>query len=227
MSLFGQRVVRWTLKPNRFLTVRLPAATTTTTTTTCRLSSNKNNVEKKNNYGGIQPVYIHPLSQLVLQCLQNHHGDWWLRRRLHVNHNLTVKPDGTFELEFSLESETVLTMSGSTQRPSDVQESSSTSPPPTTTPKTTTTPHMEHQHDRGRIWTSFDNERKKHWLSISYRHGLVQGHYMLQDNLRNLWTNQRQITPSLPERIEHAVNEMVQAMELAEQKYPGSTHHQR
>ncbi|CAB9513941.1 DIS3 mitotic control homolog [Seminavis robusta] len=130
-------------------------------------------------------IYVHPLSQLVLECLQNDYSDWLVQKQLHAN-TLRLHRDGTFEIKF----------------PKD---------------KHTVTPNKNDE-SAVRIWTSFDNDSKQHWLSVSLQHGSkLQGRYMLQDNLSSGWTgnNKRR---SLPERIQTAVEEMVEAIDDTERK---------
>jgi hypothetical protein len=187
MSLLSQRgLFRWT-RPAGVLGVGFPA-------TVRGLSSN--NVDNNGQgQGPIQYVYIHPLSQIVLECLQKNYSDWLVRRKLHIN-SLTVSPDGTFELTSPA---TVKITAAAMMPPKDDQQLPLA------------------QDERRRIWTSFDNENKKHWLSVSYGPKL-QGRYMLQDNLSTGWTNQRRTGASLPERIGHAVGEMVNAIDESERK---------
>ena len=115
-------------------------------------------------------VYVHPLSQIVLECLQSNYSEWLIRRNLHSN-TLSFHRDGTFEIKF-----------------------------PTTS--------IGSQSDR--LWTSFDDTDKKHWLTV--KRGHLLGRYLLQDNLMPAWNRGR----SLPERIETAVNEMVEEIEAFE-----------
>ena len=115
-------------------------------------------------------VYVHPLSQIVLECLQSNYSEWLVRRQLHSN-SLSLHRDGTFEIKSS----------------------------------------------DSRIWTSFDDYDKKHWLSV--KRGDLSGQYLLQDNLRSAWNGNRK--GSLPERIESAVQEMIEEIEGYERKSSG------
>lgn len=58
-------------------------------------SSSLNKVKSRN--GSIAPVYVHPLSQIVLQHLQNHCHSWIVAHQVEA---LKIHRDGTFELEF-------------------------------------------------------------------------------------------------------------------------------
>jgi hypothetical protein len=111
-------------------------------------------------------VYVHPLSQIILEHLQNSHHDFIMRQGLHTS--LTLHRDGSFELKFPAQTE-------------------------------------EKVH---RIWTSYDEVEKKHWLTV-YRGPTVNERFLLQDNLLPAWNNNRK---SLPERIHVAVDDMVRAV---------------
>jgi hypothetical protein len=117
-------------------------------------------------------VYVHPLSQIVLECLQSNYSEWMMRHGL--NDRLSFHRDGTFSLSF-----------------------------------------QDDDKDDSRIFTTFDEADKKHWLVV--KRGKLVGRYMLQDNLMPAWQagNNRQ---SLPARIEKAVTEMVEAIEELDRK---------
>ena len=51
----------------------------------------------------MEPVYVHPLSQIVLLYLQDHCHDWIAAKRVHA---LRVHRDGTFVLEFPPDDDT-------------------------------------------------------------------------------------------------------------------------
>ena len=57
--------------------------------------------------------------------------------------------------------------------------------------------------DQARIWTSFDSQEKKHWLTV-HRGDLV-GRFILQDNLKAAWNDGR----STPEKVHNAVDAMI------------------
>ena len=68
--------------------------------------------------------------------------------------------------------------------------------------------------DECKIWTSFDDEEKKHWLTI-HRSQLVAptiltGRYMLQDNLKPAWHTDKR---SVPERVQEAVDQMLRKLD--------------
>ena len=60
----------------------------------------------------------------------------------------------------------------------------------------------------GRIWTFYDKQERKHWLTV--QRGELVGRYMLQDNQRPAWHSDRK---SLPERVSDAVQEMIVKLE--------------
>lgn len=62
--------------------------------------------------------------------------------------------------------------------------------------------------DGGKIWTSFDPEEKKHWLTVTK--GDLVGRYMLQDNKKPAWHSDRR---SVPEKVQDAVDEMIKKLE--------------
>mmetsp|Transcript_29740 Transcript_29740/g.69771 ORF Transcript_29740/g.69771 Transcript_29740/m.69771 type:complete len:172 (+) Transcript_29740:3-518(+) len=70
----------------------------TNTPTTQEFSSSSTNVEEKQDVT-FSRVYTHPLSQVVLEHLQNVHGDWMIRKGLH--RGLTIDRDGSFCINFS------------------------------------------------------------------------------------------------------------------------------
>lgn len=116
----------------------------------------------------IEPtVYVHPLSQIVLEHLQNNHHDWVVLQKLDTT--LTLHRDGSFELKFPT--------SGEASANEEVH----------------------------RIWTSYDEVEKKHWLTV-YRGASVHERFLLQDNLSPPWNMHRN---SLPERIRVSVDHLV------------------
>jgi hypothetical protein len=61
-------------------------------------STSKSTPESSTNTTTTTPVYIHPLSQIVLEHLQNHHADWAQQQGL--DQSLQLHSDGTFTLTF-------------------------------------------------------------------------------------------------------------------------------
>ena len=120
-------------------------------------------------------VYVHPLSQIILEHLQDEQSDWILQKGL--ERSLNIHRDGSFELHFS-------------------SSSSSSS---------------DNDEKGDRIWTSYDEQEKKHWLSV--QRGSLYERFLLQDNLLSAWNDNRK---SLPERVQMAVDEMIRAIEQRE-----------
>ena len=120
-------------------------------------------------------VYVHPLSQIILEHLQDEQSDWILQKGL--ERSLNIHRDGSFELHFS-------------------SPSSSSS---------------DNDEKGDRIWTSYDEQEKKHWLSV--QRGSLYERFLLQDNLLSAWNDNRK---SLPERVQMAVDEMIHAIEQRE-----------
>ena len=61
--------------------------------------------------------------------------------------------------------------------------------------------------DGGKIWTSFDPDEMKHWLTV--HRGELVGRYMLQDNKKPAWHSDRR---SVPEKVQDAVDEMIKRL---------------
>mmetsp|Transcript_14455 Transcript_14455/g.27531 ORF Transcript_14455/g.27531 Transcript_14455/m.27531 type:complete len:180 (+) Transcript_14455:82-621(+) len=58
--------------------------------------------------------------------------------------------------------------------------------------------------DEGKIFTFFDPEEKKHWLTV--QKGKLVGRYMLQDNMKPAWHSDKRSTP---EKIQDGVDDMI------------------
>ena len=58
--------------------------------------------------------------------------------------------------------------------------------------------------------TSYDTEEKKHWLTV--HKGDLIGRYMLQDNMKPAWHDDKR---SIPEKIKDAVDEMIEKIDSA------------
>ena len=67
---------------------------------------------------------------------------------------------------------------------------------------------LQFPNDGGKIWTSFDPEEKKHWLTV--HKGELVGRYMLQDNKKPAWHSDRR---SVPEKVQDAVDEMIKRLQ--------------
>jgi len=57
------------------------------------------------------------------------------------------------------------------------------------------------------IWTRYEPEEKKHWLSV--RKNGVEGQFLLQDNLKSAWHSS---ALSTPEKVRAAVDKMISRM---------------
>ena len=64
-----------------------------------------------------------------------------------------------------------------------------------------------------RIWTFYDKDERKHYLQV--QKGTLVGRYLLQDNQKPAWQDDSSKT-SLPEKIAHAVDDMVLKIQTAE-----------
>lgn len=64
---------------------------------------------------------------------------------------------------------------------------------------------------QGKIWTSYDANEKKHWLTVHM--GDLVGRYLLQDNMKPAWHSDKKC---VPDKIRDAVDEMMRKMEEEE-----------
>jgi hypothetical protein len=144
-------------------------ATSTTTTTSSWFSSTTTNDDKVFQ----RTVYVHPLSQIVLEYFQDSRSDWVHQKGL--ERSLVLHRDGSFEIQFA------------------------------------SNDGNEHETDAetvNKIWTSYDEQDKKHWLAV--QKGPLHERFLLQDNLASAWHANRL---SLPERIQVTVDEMIRAID--------------
>uniref|UniRef100_A0A7R9W0W0 Uncharacterized protein n=1 Tax=Pseudictyota dubia TaxID=2749911 RepID=A0A7R9W0W0_9STRA len=129
-------------------------------------------------------AYVHPLSQIVLAHLQTSRSDFLMEYGL--DSRLTLNPDGTFVLRFPPRSS-----GGSGDGDTEGYGA-----------------EEKGREDGGRIWTSYEPQEKKHWLTV-HRGDLV-GRYLLQDNLKPAWHSDKRSTP---EKVQDAVDEMIRKLE--------------
>lgn len=175
-------------------------------------------------------VYVHPLSQIVLEYLQNSHHDWIVSKGL--DRSLTLHRDGSFEMKdvsqlFSANAtspfpplanstvEPVTPTSASHTAASNDETSTTTKASdgemssPSTSPQHRINTAVPADNNVMRIWTSYDEQEKKHWLTV--RRGVFRQRFLLQDNLLTAWHGNRGV--SLPERLQVAVDEMIRAID--------------
>lgn len=229
-----------------------------------KISYSNNAGSNSNDDGGssgpeFRSVYVHPLSQILLEYLQDSHHEWIVAKGL--DRSLTLHRDGSFELKHVLQSHATKStptatqplsstthkkyqpknnvgplISASTSAIAEMKHKKSNKTKPTSTIKDTSDndatvkdlsrSHQENkQHhataasatdknDNIRIWTSYDEQEKKHWLTV--RRGLFRQSFLLQDNLLTAWQGNR--GTSLPERLHVAVDEMVRAVDRLDQQ---------
>jgi hypothetical protein len=156
-------------------------------------STSATNGQQEETDQNFRPVYVHHVSRIVLEHLQNNQNGWLTERGL--DRNLSIRANGTFVLKFP-------------------------APP---------------GYDSGRIWTSYDSHRKQHWLSV-YRNKLAV-RFLLKDHERAaIALQQRQqlrngkLTVSdyhalSVEKIQMAVNEMINTVEQMEPKQQQQQQH--
>ena len=173
------------------------ASSTTTTTTKNNSSPSSSSMSSKPSSLFSKEQYVHPLSQIVLEHLQQSQSDF-LRQYGLVENSLTFHKDGTFTLAFP---------------------SSNTTTTPNTTSSnlnnnTTDTQQQESNNNKNKnknmIWTWYETAEKKHWLSIERNE--VVGSYLMQDNLKSAWSSDTNY-----DKIIDATNTMVQKV-LTENK---------
>uniref|UniRef100_A0A7R9W628 Uncharacterized protein n=1 Tax=Pseudictyota dubia TaxID=2749911 RepID=A0A7R9W628_9STRA len=119
--------------------------------------------------GRLYPVYIHPLSQIVLEHLQVSRSDWLLRKGL--DQGLTINKDGTFVLSFP--------------------------------------PEFDGHDDAGRIWTSYDADKKQHWVTV-YKDTLL-GRYPLKGSVDACWHTEKAL-------VQETVDRLIERISDAERK---------
>jgi hypothetical protein len=161
-------------------------------------NSNSNTSSKeKSSSSAVQPppsssevfertVYVHPLSQIILEYFQDVRSDWIVRRGL--DRALTLHRDGSFALNLAQQQEQ--------QRHHHHHHQSSN--------------NNQEEENCNRIWTSYDDKEKKHWLTVHYKEGSLHERFLLQDNLLPSWHSNRK---SLPERVHMAVEELMAAVD--------------
>lgn len=237
-----------------------------------KISTSDSNVDSVDNHSKsldgtseLCSVYVHPLSQIVLEYLQDCRHEWITEKGF--DRSLTLHRDGSFEVKGSLSSvcitsdlnsngngivrqqnnfdgknnnmntnndngsnydkrrntettnsisiidETKEMIAKTTSIKSDSETLSSTITSTCHDEPTTTSNQQQHNiqvDDNSRIWTSYDEQEKKHWLTV--RKGLFRQRFLLQDNLVPAWNGNR--GTSLPERIHIAVDGMIRAVDL-------------
>ena len=198
-------------------------------------------------------VYVHPLSQIVLEYLQDSHHEWVVAMGL--DGSLTLHRDGSFELKhvhvhvpqshastsMSLSSSTThnkknepliststskkaamnqeknnetdasdsdAAAKGSSKSQHQQKEQQQHHQQTSAAASTTTTDNNNNNNNNIRIWTSYDEQEKKHWLTV--RRGLFRQRFLLQDNLITAWQGNRGV--SIAERLHVAVDEMIRAV---------------
>ena len=170
------------------------------------------------------------ISYTVCHYLQSNYNDWVVQHGLD---RLTIHRDGTFELKFcppvldepTIRDESERTPSSSTSsKEKDENEFSSgvavsEDQQQKENDKTTTySPYSHHS----RIWTSYDEPEKKHWLTVykttTPEHGgagrvHVHERYLLQDNLVPTWTPDK---ASFPKHVHDTVDSMIRAIDQSQ-----------
>ena len=131
--------------------------------------------------------YVHPLSQIILEHLQSNQSEFLAKSGFEIS-NIQYRKDGTFALTF----------------PNDTNNSSTRNE---TESNTINTSNEDGSDERGKIWTSYEVEEKKHWLTV--QKGALVGRYMLQDNMKPAWHSDKK---SAPEKVQDAVDAMIKKL---------------
>lgn len=233
---------------------KMPSNTTTAKAADSSVADkkiNSNDAGRVPSGTSFRSVYVHPLSQIVLEYMQESHHGWIVAKGM--DRSLTIHRDGSFELKHKPQQQQGAIPTPRPPRPpssniqkKDEQNSNSepivsTLPPSMIFPKndqiqsastttkgtsdsvvgskkekdekTTFTPSID-GNDNLRIWTSYDEEEKKHWLTV--RRGLFRQRFLLQDNLLTAWQSNR--GQSLQERLHAAVDDMITAVNQNDQQ---------
>lgn len=137
-----------------------------------------------------QYVYVHPLSQIILEHLQSNQSEFLAKSGFEIS-NIQYRKDGTFALTF----------------PNDTSTNNSNTSTHDTESNTINTRNEDDSVERGKIWTSYEIEEKKHWLTV--QKGALVGRYMLQDNMKPAWHSDKKSTP---EKVQDAVDAMIKKL---------------
>lgn len=174
-------------------------------------NSYSNSAGSNNDDGGeLRRAYVHPLSQVVLEYLQDYRHDWIVAKGL--DRSLTLHRDGSFEAKFIPLPRPKLIApssiaSGNASVPNNSVGSTMAEGATSGTDDNSTMANDYYHHIR--VWTSYDEKEKKHWLTV--RKGVFRQRFLLQDNLLTAWQSNR--GPSIAERIQMAVEEMIKAVD--------------
>lgn len=117
----------------------------------------------------MKSVYVHPLSQIVLQHFQEKFHPFLTITGL--DRGLSINEDGTLLIRFPCSTE-------------------------------------EKAEENNRIWTTYEPEERKHWLSV--KKGDIVERFMLQDDMRPAWHSSASSTPA---KVQNAVDELVATLE--------------
>jgi hypothetical protein len=173
------------------------------------------------------PIYVHPLSQLVLQCLQTNCHDWILSKHLHQN--LQLRRDGTFILDSCNNninnSNKKIAYSWETSKPPPPSIDNTMvgvmkpilQQPSVALPLQYSNKISKQLQKNIKIWTTYETTERKHFLCVSIDPELLYHRYLLQDNNLTPWQGFK-IQSSVPERIHSCVYELIHTVNAFEQK---------
>lgn len=170
-------------------------------------------------------VYVHPLSQIILEYFQSHCNAWIVSRGL--DRSLTIHRDGTFELAFISKDDIDNSDDNAITNNNNNNhiETKNEAPSPGTTKSKGNTNQQQLQQQQlprpkqNRIWTSYDEQEKKHWLTI-HKGSHLRRRFLLQDNLAGTgtWHGRGGDRKQAQQRIQKAIHDMIHAVEEEDQE---------
>jgi hypothetical protein len=154
-------------------------------------------------------VYVHPLSQIVLNHLQTNCHEW-IRSKC-LDQNLALHRDGTFVLRSSKRTTTPFKMTTTVDHSMTRQNDTTTETYPDDSKREALSPKKyDKTNPTVKIWTTYDIEERKHWLCLSIDENMLQNKFLLQDNSLTPWQGFK--LQSIPERIHACVFELIDAV---------------
>ena len=155
-------------------------------------------VDESNQPKNFFPVYVHHVSKIVLEHLQESRADWLLENGL--DRGLYINPNGTFAMHFPPASATGAGTSAAASAVAAAQQMKKTG---------------NVLHHSGRIWTSYDTVRKQHWLSVYHQKLAVR--FLLKDHGKCMNTTKVHDATKSERRIKAAVDQMILSVNQLEE----------
>jgi len=139
------------------------------------------------------PVDIHPLSQMVLQYLQDCKSDWLIEKGL--DRGLSINSDGTIKISF----------------------------PPLSENSEGDKLYDNENVDGGRIWTSYDHIKKQHFISVHRHNVLLGRFMLRHINCNGYTTSLDCDESSPKEQVHVAVEQLIERVTALEKKNSATT----